>query len=83
MIVEVGSTSYEMWESLPIPMYMKLFYFNVTNAEDLTARVPGITVRFMNLDKCLRMIIFESLFTPRVNFTNILRTAFAPVRLRQ
>ena len=41
MIVEEGSTSYEMWESLPIPMYMKLFYFNITNAEDLTARVPG------------------------------------------
>ena len=41
MIVEPGSTSFEMWETLPIPMYMKLFYFNVTNPEEIEARIPG------------------------------------------
>ena len=44
MIVEPGSTSYEMWETLPIPMYMKLFYFNITNSKDIEDRVPGATV---------------------------------------
>ena len=43
MIVEPGSTSYEMWETLPIPMYMKLFYFNITNPKDIEDRVPGKT----------------------------------------
>jgi hypothetical protein len=41
MIVKPGSTSFEMWESLPIPMFMKLFYFNITNSEDIVARKPG------------------------------------------
>jgi len=41
MVVKVGSTSYEMWETLPIPMYMKIYYFNVTNSEDIANLVPG------------------------------------------
>jgi len=36
MIVEPGSMSYEMWEELPLPMYMKVFYYNCTNHENVT-----------------------------------------------
>jgi len=31
MEVYEGSTSYEMWKDLSIPMYMRIFYFNCTN----------------------------------------------------
>merc|ERR1712080_537202 len=37
LVVTPGSMSYQMWESLPIPMYTKVYYFNCTNAEEVMA----------------------------------------------
>jgi hypothetical protein len=42
MILEEGSNGYELWESSPNSFYFKLYYFNVTNSEDITARKPGL-----------------------------------------
>merc|ERR1740131_753370 len=33
--VQPGSYSYDIWKDLPIPMYMKIYYFNLTNHEDV------------------------------------------------
>ena len=30
--------SYDMWKELPIPMYTNVYYFNVTNHEDVIAK---------------------------------------------
>jgi hypothetical protein len=35
MEIKPGSYSYDMWVDLPIPMYMKIYYFNCTNPEDV------------------------------------------------
>ncbi len=35
MVVAPGSMSYEMWSELPMPMYMKVYYFNCTNHIDV------------------------------------------------
>ena len=35
MVVYNGSFSYDMWLTTPIPMYNKVYYFNVTNAEEV------------------------------------------------
>lgn len=35
MEVQPGSYSYDMWEETPIPMYMSVYYYNCTNAEEV------------------------------------------------
>jgi len=35
MVVTPGSYSFEMWSELDMPMYMKVYYFNCTNADDV------------------------------------------------
>ena len=35
MEVRENSYSYELWEKTPIPMYMSVYYFNITNAEEI------------------------------------------------
>jgi len=42
MKVYPGSYSYEIWKDLPIPMYMNVYYWNVTNAKDIIDRKPGV-----------------------------------------
>ena len=42
MKVYPGSFSYEIWHELPIPMYMKVYYFNVTNAEEVESDVTAM-----------------------------------------
>ncbi|XP_076330790.1 platelet glycoprotein 4-like [Tachypleus tridentatus] len=34
LILADGTTTYENWKNIPIPMYMKLYIFNVTNPSD-------------------------------------------------
>ena len=43
MIIKEGSYSYEMWSELPddLEMYMRLYYFNVTNSEEIKNRELG------------------------------------------
>ena len=31
------SYSFDLWEETPIPMHMNIYYFNVTNAEEVMA----------------------------------------------
>lgn len=33
-----GSQSYPMWKDIPIPIYQKFYFFNVTNAQDIEQR---------------------------------------------
>ena len=35
MVVSEGSYSFEMWSDLPMPMYMRVYYFNCTNHLDV------------------------------------------------
>ncbi len=42
MKVYPGSLSYDIWKEIPIPMYMSVYYWNVTNYHDIEARVPGV-----------------------------------------
>jgi len=42
MKVYPGSFSYGIWKDLPIPMYMNVYYWNVTNYKDILARKPGV-----------------------------------------
>ena len=35
LAVTWDSFSFDMWEETPIPMYMNIYYFNVTNAEEV------------------------------------------------
>jgi len=35
LVLTPGSMSYEMWETLPIPMYTKIYFFNCTNAPEV------------------------------------------------
>jgi hypothetical protein len=35
MEIRPGSYSYDMWKDLPIPMYMRVYYFNCTNSEEV------------------------------------------------
>ncbi|XP_023934291.1 protein croquemort isoform X2 [Bicyclus anynana] len=37
MILRNGSTSFDIWKALPIPIYMECFLFNITNVEDILA----------------------------------------------
>ena len=37
MEVREDSYSYDLWKTTPIPMYMSVYYFNCTNAEDVMA----------------------------------------------
>ena len=43
LIIKEGSYSYGMWSELPddLEMYMRLYYFNVTNSEEIKNREPG------------------------------------------
>lgn len=43
MVVSQDSFSAAMWASTPIPMYNKVYYFNVTNAEDVMAAMASGT----------------------------------------
>lgn len=36
--LEPGSQSYPMWKDIPVPVYQKFFFFNVTNAQDIEQR---------------------------------------------
>ncbi|XP_034826682.1 protein croquemort-like isoform X1 [Maniola hyperantus] len=38
MILKNGSTSFDIWKALPIPIYMECFLFNITNVDDILAR---------------------------------------------
>eukprot|EP00095_Tigriopus_kingsejongensis_P001032 maker-scaffold972_size74859-snap-gene-0.9 protein:Tk01032 transcript:maker-scaffold972_size74859-snap-gene-0.9-mRNA-1 annotation:"hypothetical protein DAPPUDRAFT_303163" len=40
MKVSPGSYSYGIWHELPIPMFMNIYFFNVTNAEEIMNRDP-------------------------------------------
>ena len=42
MVLSPDSYSYDMWKELPMPMYMSLYFFNVTNSDDIENRVPGV-----------------------------------------
>lgn len=35
MKVTYGTFSFDMWRETPIPMYMSVYYFNCTNAEEI------------------------------------------------
>ena len=35
MTLQPDSFSYKMWKELPIPLYMNVYFFNVTNSEDI------------------------------------------------
>jgi len=37
MEIRPGSYSYDMWKDLPIPMYMRVYYFNCTNSEEVVS----------------------------------------------
>ena len=39
MVVSEGSYSYELWKELPddLPMYMRIYYFNITNSAEIEA----------------------------------------------
>ena len=39
LVVVPGSYSYDLWHELTIPMTMAIYFFNVTNSEDITARL--------------------------------------------
>jgi hypothetical protein len=54
LIIKPGSTSFELWESLPIPMYMKLYYYNITNGDEIEARIPGKQGHVITSKKCMR-----------------------------
>ena len=43
LIIKEGSYSYGMWSELPddLEMYMRLYYFNVTNSKEIKNREPG------------------------------------------
>ena len=41
MTLEPDSYSFDLWKELPIPLYMQLYFFNVTNYKDIENRVPG------------------------------------------
>ena len=43
MEVRENSYSYELWEKTPIPMYMSVYYFNITNAEEIMAETSHYT----------------------------------------
>ena len=40
LIVSEGSYSYDLWSELPdeLPMYMRIYYFNITNSEEIEKR---------------------------------------------
>ncbi|TRY61675.1 hypothetical protein TCAL_07973 [Tigriopus californicus] len=40
MKVTPGSYSYGLWHELPIPMFLKIYLFNVTNAQEIMDRKP-------------------------------------------
>jgi len=35
MVVSEGSMSFDLWSDLPMPMYMKVYYYNCTNHQDV------------------------------------------------
>lgn len=37
LAVTWDSYSFDLWEETPIPMHMNIYYFNVTNAEEVMA----------------------------------------------
>lgn len=37
MILKNGSTSFDIWREIPIPIYMECFLFNITNVDDILA----------------------------------------------
>ena len=37
MAISNGSYSYDLWVETPIDMYMKVYYFDCVNAEDVMA----------------------------------------------
>lgn len=51
MVVYPGSFSFDVWSELPIPMTMSVYFFNITNPEDIENRVPGVKPIFKQLGK--------------------------------
>lgn len=37
MILKNGSTSFNIWREIPIPIYLECFLFNITNVDDILA----------------------------------------------
>lgn len=37
LILTPDSTSFGIWKDIPIPMYLEIFMFNITNVEDIIA----------------------------------------------
>ncbi|OWR45788.1 scavenger receptor class B member 3 [Danaus plexippus plexippus] len=37
MVLAPGSTSYNIWKEIPIPMYLEFFMFNISNVDDILA----------------------------------------------
>jgi hypothetical protein len=49
MVVYPGSFSYDIWNELPIPMTMRVYFFNITNPQEIIDRVPGAKPIFKEL----------------------------------
>ena len=45
MIVYPGSLSYDIWKDLPLPMYMNVYFWNVSNYEEIEAALPDKFIR--------------------------------------
>ena len=42
MVVYPGSFSYAIWSDLPVPMKMSVYFYNISNSQDIVDRVPGV-----------------------------------------
>jgi len=42
LTVAPDSYSYSIWKEMPLPFYMSIYFFNITNWEDIKNRVPGV-----------------------------------------
>jgi len=60
LVVVPGSYSYDLWHELTIPMTMAIYFFNVTNSEDITARLgcQGNTTEELEAT-CVKPILVE------------------------
>ena len=45
MIVVPGSFSYDIWKDIPLPMHMYLYYWNVSNYEEILAALPDKMIK--------------------------------------
>jgi hypothetical protein len=43
------STSFSMWEETPIPMYIEVYFFNWSNAEEFQQRPQEVIPEFVEM----------------------------------